>query len=428
MLEFSDAGYRFFQARPSPFFIRVGRAINRHFILPGTNHLVKELQIEGETESLREARAHGDRVLFVINHPSHSDPQVTPDRSSASALSFGRRHLSKAPPCRKNVMKNHPQFAGVRVGLVLIALCGLAAPGHAQSKPESKPESKTETTADTEKAAPVIARLEKAIVEKDKFGAEVVLAELETLIPSDGRLSGLRERVTAMPGPKKNLTVDLGGGVTMDFVLIRPGSFTMGSDKVAHKVTLTQPFYLGKYEVTQEQWEKVMGRNPSNFKGAKNPVENVIWTDCQSFVAKLQEKLPGQPFRLPTEAEWEFACRAGTTGDFCYGDGEGSLAEYAWYDSNANRTTHPVGERKPNAWGLYDMHGNVWEWCADWYGNYPATAVVDPQGASSGSDRVVRGGSWSMLAGYCRVAYRSNFVPGDSGSSMGFRVARSSVP
>lgn len=227
--------------------------------------------------------------------------------------------------------------------------------------------------------------------------------------------------------PTKKFTVDLGGGVTMEFILIRPGSFTMGSNKATHKVTLTKPFYLGKYEVTQEQWEKVMGNNPSHFKGAKNPVERVSWTDCQSFVAKLQEKVPGQTFRLPTEAEWEYACRAGATGDYCYGDDRGTLAEYAWYDGNANNTTHPVGEKKPNAWGLYDMHGNVWEWCADWYGDYTTTAVVDPQGASSGSYRVYRGGNWSHNAYYCRVADRSYNDPGYDYFIIGFRLARSSV-
>ncbi|MEI6607852.1 MAG: formylglycine-generating enzyme family protein [Verrucomicrobiota bacterium] len=215
----------------------------------------------------------------------------------------------------------------------------------------------------------------------------------------------------AVPGPQKNLTIDL-GGVTMDFVLIRPGSFTMGSDsntnkneQPAHKVTLTKPFYLAKYEVTQEQWEKVMGTNPSNFKGVKNPVEMVSYTDCQSFMAKLQEKVPGQTFRLPTEAEWEYACRAGAAGDYCYGDGEGVLAEYAWYGGNANNTTHPVGENKPNAWGLYDMHGNVWEWCADFHGDYPATAVVDPMGSSLGGIGA-RGGGWYNSAYQCRAAFR----------------------
>jgi formylglycine-generating enzyme required for sulfatase activity len=281
----------------------------------------------------------------------------------------------------------------------------------------------------------IIARLEKALAAKDKFGAEDALAELEALIPSDGRMAGLRERVTAVPRPKNKLTVDLGGGVTMDFILIRPGSFTMGSYKgpvntetPAHKVTLTKPFYLGKYEVTQEQWEKVMGNNPSHFKGAKKPVEKVTWNNCRSFIKKLQEKVPGQTFRLPTEAEWEYACRAGTRGDYCYGDDKGSLGEFAWYNSNANNTTHPVGEKKPNAWGLYDMHGNVWEWCADMHGNYTTSAVVDPQGPPEGSRRVLRGGVWNIGAIGCRVASRIGLGPDTCGSYFGFRVASSSVP
>jgi len=237
---------------------------------------------------------------------------------------------------------------------------------------------------------------------------------------------GDQQQVIASPvPPQKYLTVDLGGGVTMDFVLIRSGSFTMGSDTAAHKVTLTKPYYLGKYEVTQEQWEKLMGSNPSTFKGAKNPVENVSWTDCQTFLAKLKEKVPGQTFRLPTEAEWEFACRAGNTGEYCYGDGEGSLVEYAWYESNANNTTHTVGEKKPNAWGLYDMHGNVWEWCADWFGDYPSGSPTDPTGPETASDRVFRGGCWRDRDTYCRSAHRVNysFMPDTRRSFLGFRVA-----
>ena len=267
------------------------------------------------------------------------------------------------------------------------------------------------------KAAPVIARLDAALASRDKFQAEDILAELETLIPSDSRMAALRDKVAALPGPKKSLAIDLGGGVTMEFVLILPGSFTMGSDKgqqsdekPAHKVTLTKPFYLGKFEVTQEQWEKVMGSNPSNFKGPKLPVEQVSWNDCQSFLAKLQEKSNGQKFALPTEAQWEYACRAGSTGDYCFGDGDANLGEYAWYSSNAGNQTHPVGGKKPNAWGLYDMHGNVCEWCNDASGSYSSGAVSDPMGASSGN-RVLACALPTATGIACCAAGRGTAIP-----------------
>ena len=180
-------------------------------------------------------------------------------------------------------------------------------------------------------------------------------------------------------------------------------------------MTITKPFYLGKYEVTQEQWEAVMGSNPSNFKGPKNPVEQVSWDDCQEFLDKLNAKAGGQggKFVLPTEAQWEYACRAGSTGKFCFGDDEKQLGEYAWYDENSDSKTHPVGEKKPNAWGLYDMHGNVWEWCQDWYGAYGAEAVDDPSGPTTGSGRVFRGGGWNNAAGAAgrRTATASARVP-----------------
>lgn len=228
----------------------------------------------------------------------------------------------------------------------------------------------------------------------------------------------------------KEASVDLGGGIKMDFVLIRPGTFTMGAEKSSydderptHKVTIAKAFYMGKYEVTQEQWQQVMGSNPSKFKGAKNPVEEVSWDDCQTFARKVTEKLPGQTVRLPTEAEWEYACRAGSATDFYYGDDEAVLGEYAWYIGNASLSevkpgeattskTHPVGEKKPNAWGLYDMHGNVWEWCLDWYGKYDLTDATDPVGPSSGPGRVLRGGACHYgAASVCRSAYRYNNLP-----------------
>ena len=165
-----------------------------------------------------------------------------------------------------------------------------------------------------------------------------------------------------------------------------------------------------------------MGRNPSYFKGAKNPVDSVSWDDCQNFITKLKEKVPGQEFQLPTEAEWEYACRGGSTGDYCYGDGDGSLGEYAWYSNNSGQKMHPVGEKKPNAWGLYDMHGNVWEWCGDWYGDYSTNDETDPVGASSGSHRVLRGGSWSGPASGCRSASRRNVTPSLRYDHFGLRV------
>ena len=235
----------------------------------------------------------------------------------------------------------------------------------------------------------------------------------------------------AAPEPEKKLSVDLGEDVTMEFVLIRPGSFTMGLDKggfaderPAHKVTLTKPFYLGKHEVTQEQWKLVMKDNPSDFKGAGKPVENVTWDDCQAFVAKLKHKAPGKTFRLPTEAEWEYACRAGGSGEFCYGDGEGRLGEHAWWGGNSRLMSHPVGGKKPNAWGLHDMYGNLWEWCADWYANsYPAGAATDPTGSNSGSDRVSRGGCWGGGGSICRSAFRDWFTPEIRNFFIGFRLA-----
>jgi formylglycine-generating enzyme required for sulfatase activity len=228
------------------------------------------------------------------------------------------------------------------------------------------------------------------------------------------------------------MRLELGGGVTMELVLIRPGSFIMGDDqggddeRPAHKVTITKPFYLGKYEVTQRQWKSLMGNNPSAFPGPKNPLENVSPADCQTFIKKLNEKFGdrGAKFSLPTEAQWEYACRAGSTGKYCFGNDERRLGEYAWFAGNSQGETHPVGEKKPNAWGLYDMHGNVAEWCDEHYDkdDYKAAAAKDPH-------RVVgyflssRGGHWYDRASECRSAYRDFQEPGHHFELIGFRVA-----
>jgi formylglycine-generating enzyme required for sulfatase activity len=193
-------------------------------------------------------------------------------------------------------------------------------------------------------------------------------------------------------------------------------------------VRITKPFYLGKYLVTQEQWGAVMGNNPSLFDGPKNPVEEVSWNDCQRFVEKLNEKFAEEKgrFAFPTEAQWEYACRAGSTTRYCYGDDESRLGEYSWYRENSGNRTHPVGEKKPNAWGLYDMHGNVGEWCADWcdWGYYANSPVDDPTGPSGGSSRVFRGGWWLTDAWHCWSASRCLNAPEFRDCDLGFRVAR----
>jgi formylglycine-generating enzyme required for sulfatase activity len=207
-------------------------------------------------------------------------------------------------------------------------------------------------------------------------------------------------------------------------VLVPAGSFKMGSDngdeKPVHDVTISQAFYMGKYEVTQAQWQAVMGSNPSNFKGDNLPVEQVSWDEAIAFIARLNAQKDGYIYRLPTEAEWEYACRAGTTGDFA-----GNLDAMAWYDKNSGGKTHDVGAKIPNAFGLFDMHGNVWEWCQDWYHASYIGAPGDGSAWLSGGEqksRVLRGGSWSSYATYLRSAYRSRITPDYRGSTFGFRV------
>ncbi|MEO2035306.1 MAG: formylglycine-generating enzyme family protein, partial [Planctomycetaceae bacterium] len=219
--------------------------------------------------------------------------------------------------------------------------------------------------------------------------------------------------------------------IGMLLVPIPAGTFTMGEGNTAHKVTLTQAFQLGVFEVTQQQYEKVMGSNPSTFKGPQNPAGRVSWNDAVEFCRKLsslpEEKAAGYVYRLPTEAEWEYSCRAGTTTKYSFGDSESEMGDYAWYKKNSGSTTRAVGGKKPNGWGLYDMHGNVREWCQDWHGDYPSGSVTDPTGAASGSSRVGRGGGWHDRSGLCRSAYRSRNTPDRRFNILGFRVLRSSI-
>jgi formylglycine-generating enzyme len=219
--------------------------------------------------------------------------------------------------------------------------------------------------------------------------------------------------------------------INLDMLWCKPGTFMMGSPEVAetqHKVTLTEGFYLGKHEVTQEQWEKVMGSNPSKFKGATLPVETIKRHDAMDFCKKLTQmekaagRLPeGWVYTLPTEAQWEYACRAGTTTAYSFGDT--ITPKQANYDEGKIGKTTSVGTYPANAWGFHDLHGNVWEWCSDWYGFYPGGSVTDPVGPSDGSLRVYRGGGWLNLGMNLRSASRFRSTPGLRSRNLGFRLS-----
>jgi formylglycine-generating enzyme required for sulfatase activity len=277
------------------------------------------------------------------------------------------------------------------------------------------------------------------------------------------------------------LPEELTNSIGMKFRLIHPGTFMMGNEgsveelieqfpemknwnrewitrsDPSHSVRMSKGYYLGKYAVTVgdfkrfvnkvgyetegerdgkgaygwtgKEWKqdaKITWRNPGFAQTAQDPVVCVSWNDAESYCQWLSE-VEGKSYRLPTESEWEYACRAGSKTAYCFGEERASLGEYAWYGKISGTKTHPVGQKAANAWGLYDMHGNVWEWCSDWQGDYPSGSVTDPTGASTGSYRVNRGGGWSNGAALCRSAYRSRDDPSDRGFNLGFRLALSSL-
>ncbi|MEI7825147.1 MAG: formylglycine-generating enzyme family protein [Chlorobiaceae bacterium] len=243
---------------------------------------------------------------------------------------------------------------------------------------------------------------------KETYTEEVTYYEDVVIKPGGFFKKALTEKQKKTRIVTKTRTVTKGSSeseVSFEFCPIPAGMLRMQSDEVK----IDQDFYLGKYPVTQQQWEAVMGNNPSHFKGDSLPVENVSWDDAQMFIQKLNTLSGKQLYRLPTEAEWEYACRAGLTSLYFFGDDENQLGAYAWYNGNSGQTTHPVGQKKPNEWGLYDMAGNVWEWTDSWYN-------------SSRSQRVIRGGGWNFNAVYCRSANR-NFVTSNSRFYLvGFRL------
>ena len=240
------------------------------------------------------------------------------------------------------------------------------------------------------------------------------------------------------PTPVEGTLTFTVNGVTFRMLPVEGGTFTMGAtaeqgsdayddEKPTHSVTLSS-YYMGETEVTQALWQAVMGSNPSYFTGdSQRPVETVSWDDCQEFITKLNQlcasQLNGRQFRLPTEAEWEYAARGGKQSRGYKYSGSNTLGSVAWYDDNSGSTTHAVGTKQANELGLYDMSGNVWEWCSDWYGSYGSGAQTNPTGSTSGSGRVYRGGSWNRIAGYCRVSYRYSGTPDYRYFNLGLRLS-----
>ena len=245
--------------------------------------------------------------------------------------------------------------------------------------------------------------------------------ELRRSRPSSTKLSEVKNE------PLSNFAEELAAGVRLEMIRIPGGSFLMGSseyecEKPIHLTTLS-PFFIGKYPLTQAQWKAVMGHNPSNFKGDQLPVERVSWAVAVEFCAALSERT-GKTYRLPTEAEWEYACRAGSTSRFSFADESEDLDQHAWYYNNSEQKTHSVGQKMPNAWGLHDMHGNVFEWCHDWYDDdyYQQSPQIDPQGPPFGTSHVLRGGSFLTVSYLCRTAYRFSNWPDLRYYDIGFRV------
>ena len=241
------------------------------------------------------------------------------------------------------------------------------------------------------------------------------------------------------PAPRRNSTSHSGSTTSLsaelnklinNMVYVSGGTFIMGGDESSdqtptHSVTLSS-YYICKYEVTQALWRAVMGSNPSKFKDDNLPVEQVSWNDCQTFINRLNS-YTGRNFRLPTEAEWEFAARGGNYSRHYKYSGSNYISDVAWYCDNSGNRTHPVGTKQANELGLYDMSGNVWEWCSDWYGSYSSYSQSNPTGATSGFGRVERGGNWCGLARYCCSSHRSYYAPGNSFDDLGLRLVLSQL-
>jgi formylglycine-generating enzyme required for sulfatase activity/cyclophilin family peptidyl-prolyl cis-trans isomerase len=404
--------------------------------------------------------------LWILRGEIVAKPVATAPKRKQETISARSAEASK--PATGSDKKHNfiPWIVGVCVVLGLIAVANLTGEKEASPSPTSVEEAtlqqeraKAEAAAaqarEAEQRAAQAEREKEEIIAQARAKEEAETREAErqraarTAEEEQALIAQARAKEQAAAKAEEAKRLHAGGdagkerdfeiapGLTITMCWIPPGEFMMGraegeggrgKDETQHPVTLSQGFWLAKTEVTQAQWRAVMGSNPSHFKGDDLPVESVSWNAIAGpggFIDKLNKiaTADGGRFKLPTEAQWEYACLAGTVGPY-----DGGLDQMAWYRENSGNRTHTVGQKKANAWGLHDMHGNVWEWCADWNRAYPEGAVRDPSGPDSGSARVRRGGSWGSDAYYCHVAHRSSYHPAMSYDDIGFRIARSSAP
>jgi len=324
-----------------------------------------------------------------FNGEAKQEPEKVAQESSADTLAGRGKFLSDAKPESKRKKEEKP------------------------TKAAKKPTGQSKSVSGDEQRAQLLEKLRNSGI-----SVSVDPESLEKLRNSGISGSGDPESKPESIAKSPNKQVEM--------VFVKGGTFMMGSEdgdddeKPVHQVTVSD-FYIGKYEVTQKLWKEVMGSNPSSFKGDDRPVEYVSWHDVQEFIRKLNKKTGGN-YRLPTEAEWEYAARGGAKSRGYKYAGSNNIGEVAEYVGNNNKETKPVGGKKPNELGIYDMSGNVWEWCSDWYGDYSSSSQTNPTGPSSGSYRVLRGGSWNGGASRCRVACRNGYPPTLSGSILGFRL------
>lgn len=369
------------------------------------NQIISQIEEAEVTLLSPDLRREYDRKVNLFKK-RRKKRQVDPITVSGSSMLGGTRVVGEGSGLAR-------EYAGI-VSVLAVAFFGMAAASFWLPWGKLLPDSKANIQAEAE--AVVVDESRPENVNTDRESPENIAEETTDMVMNAEE-------------PEEPLF-----GVGIQFKRLLGGTFMMGEkgnrgrNTPLHAVTISKPFEIGIHEVTQKQYEAVMGTNPSQHKGPDNPVDSIGWNDavefCQKLSAMLAEKAAGNIYRLPTEAEWEYACRAGTSTKFCFGDDESQLVDDAWFKKTARSTSHPVGQKEPNLWGIYDMHGSVYEWCQDYYAPYQAGPVTDPRGGETGSHRVLRGGGFTNISSYCRSAERSYVTVETIRHSYGFRVVR----